>query len=1053
MAPYSDSDIEEIAERRVQSSSGGPSGGGNDFNDFEVTGSRVIAQSTLKADVSEQARIADRADTEPYPPQIEERSKRRRAERTVKQPAMKRSRTGTEDEVIVADFIRKTISAYLFTHALTMTVDHRLTYRPEAMSAAEPRAGCKYYLDDFVFFAQTSSTECVYPLCSISALVKTHGENQEAKRERIRRTMRGSGTAGDMSGGHKVKVGLHSVETVETTADESFKIWVWIRTPTSLFALRAPHALYADMFHSFWVVRQLAALLCQFILSQHEGNLHDFIRHIVTLSEAKVGLTYDVRDRMRHGLIIVDDVIYHIQEAVESLATLCPPILASALNSFGSDINVREEGRLIGDSRLVRELKEFAKLSEGEKKGKVRSLCDRPRMVERSQSLGVIELSAGSPGSRPVGQIDSGRFKWDGASFQTERSMWDGSPCSKNYFKGVIMKGQTWQINDGVIVPMPSQGAQKGIIRRLFQVSFFNPRKAKYICHVQWLASDAVLEDPRELYLKDCQCSDIPLETLLDKLDITSPAPGVKVTSAYFYRYVHGLSPYIWESPIAIETPTHCDSCVRQHRRREAETACWGNNSIWAGTEELHVNDFVFVDTLRAGEPWGIGQICKLPSAGLEEAEMLNVAEMAVEVQILDRCGSPDEEGCTSKQRLLLTDRYDSVLVSRILGKCFVLRDQKSTLRHSSSSSFYCEARISHGNKVPLRKALRVCNRCLEESARKTADDLAFAEVAMLPAADIYSGGGGSALGGKLSGYFTVISTVDMDHAACDTIQRNFGPDTAVHCATISSLRERQSRISHHELVEDAFDPRDNGYRYQQRVPFLPERGSLFSLLAGPPCQGHSGANLFQRVDDDRNEELFNALAEVEQIRPDVFVLENVAGIKRDREEGVKNFAKAAIQTLTSLDYQCRLGILDSRAYGSPQNRVRLFILASRRGLPLPHFPEPTTANPTPLATIFSLECETEQGDNGFYIGRGQAGSGPYPAVTAEDAISDLPGLMRFPEVRRFEVCPLSHRVEQARTQKSDTTDLYLIGVRRSMTIKLRREGPASESRTTTPPT
>ncbi len=84
-----------------------------------------------------------------------------------------------------------------------------------------------------------------------------------------------------------------------------------------------------------------------------------------------------------------------------------------------------------------------------------------------------------------------------------------------------------------------------------------------------------------------------------------------------------------------------------------------------------------------------------------------------------------------------------------------------------------------------------------------------------------------------------------------------------------------------------------------------------------------------------------------------------------------------------------RVALLNSRAYGSPQSRIRFFNLAARLHVPLPTLPLPTHADPEAPATRFALEENT--GHDGFYIGRGTVGTGPLPAVTIDDAISDLP--------------------------------------------------------------
>lgn len=97
-------------------------------------------------------------------------------------------------------------------------------------------------------------------------------------------------------------------------------------------------------------------------------------------------------------------------------------------------------------------------------------------------------------------------------------------------------------------------------------------------------------------------------------------------------------------------------------------------------------------------------------------------------------------------------------------------------------------------------------------------------------------------------------------------------------------------------------------------VPHLPRPGSMFLMTAGPPCQGHSGLNQHQRLDDPRNAQLFITIDELDRLQADILVVENVAGFKRDRAdvevngegdelEGTKNFAVAAIKRLLARGY------------------------------------------------------------------------------------------------------------------------------------------------------
>lgn len=155
--------------------------------------------------------------------------------------------------------------------------------------------------------------------------------------------------------------------------------------------------------------------------------------------------------------------------------------------------------------------------------------------------------------------------------------------------------------------------------------------------------------------------------------------------------------------------------------------------------------------------------------------------------------------------------------------------------------------------------------------------------------------------------------------------------------------------------------------------------------------QGHSGANHQNKVDDPRNNELFVTINEIDRLKPDIFILENVPGMKRDRQgeekDGAGNFAVEGIKSLRDIGYQVRMVQLDARSFGSPQNRIRLFLICARKGVPLPSMPEPSHANPElKVVNFFSTSKRP------FHVGsKGEVGSGPLPAVTVRDALSDLP--------------------------------------------------------------
>lgn len=81
--------------------------------------------------------------------------------------------------------------------------------------------------------------------------------------------------------------------------------------------------------------------------------------------------------------------------------------------------------------------------------------------------------------------------------------------------------------------------------------------------------------------------------------------------------------------------------------------------------------------------------------------------------------------------------------------------------------------------------------------------------------------------------------------------------------------------------------------------------------------------------------------------------------------------------------YQVRFNVLQAGAYGAPQSRVRLIILAARLGYPLPEMPTPTHAFNTRKWSIDLTDGYRVQCPSSDYA--------PFEQVTVDKAISDLP--------------------------------------------------------------
>jgi DNA (cytosine-5)-methyltransferase 1 len=169
---------------------------------------------------------------------------------------------------------------------------------------------------------------------------------------------------------------------------------------------------------------------------------------------------------------------------------------------------------------------------------------------------------------------------------------------------------------------------------------------------------------------------------------------------------------------------------------------------------------------------------------------------------------------------------------------------------------------------------------------------------------DVFSGAGGMADGFRQAG-FRIMSGTDQAGAACSTFRLNFPEASFFRCPI--------SELSGEELLEDA------GL----------EQGDLDCLIGGPPCQAFSYNN-HAREEHAAQSTLFrDYLRIVEALQPKCVVMENVPGILTILDGAVMETIYTELQ---ALGYECGARILYSEDYGVPQERRRVFFIASRLG-------------------------------------------------------------------------------------------------------------------------
>ena len=101
-------------------------------------------------------------------------------------------------------------------------------------------------------------------------------------------------------------------------------------------------------------------------------------------------------------------------------------------------------------------------------------------------------------------------------------------------------------------------------------------------------------------------------------------------------------------------------------------------------------------------------------------------------------------------------------------------------------------------------------------------------------------------------------------------------------------------------------------------------------LTAGFPCQPFSISGHKKGFEDTRGTLFFDICKIIENKKPKVVVLENVKHfINHDK----KRTLKTVIKSLESLGYNVVFKLLNAINFGLPQNRERVFIIASKKGV------------------------------------------------------------------------------------------------------------------------
>ncbi|HSE15997.1 MAG TPA: DNA cytosine methyltransferase [Pyrinomonadaceae bacterium] len=203
---------------------------------------------------------------------------------------------------------------------------------------------------------------------------------------------------------------------------------------------------------------------------------------------------------------------------------------------------------------------------------------------------------------------------------------------------------------------------------------------------------------------------------------------------------------------------------------------------------------------------------------------------------------------------------------------------------------------------------------------------------------DCFAGAGGLSLGLKEAG-FDIKAAFDNSQFAVDTYAYNIGKHI---------IKADANEISGKELLSIAGCSADE----------------CVAVVGGPPCQGFS----VQRRGlgrDSRNDLILEFLRIVSEIRPPLFLMENVSAIRSNKNS---EYLERFIKYSSEIGYRLDLQVLNAADYGVPQHRKRAFIVGERQDrVKVFQFPKPVLSQATWLTVrdaFVNLPVPTDSPDS-----------------------------------------------------------------------------------------
>lgn len=164
---------------------------------------------------------------------------------------------------------------------------------------------------------------------------------------------------------------------------------------------------------------------------------------------------------------------------------------------------------------------------------------------------------------------------------------------------------------------------------------------------------------------------------------------------------------------------------------------------------------------------------------------------------------------------------------------------------------------------------------------------------------DLFSGCGGLAYGFENNQYFDILLANDFWDPAKKTYQHNF-PNTNFILDNISNLDDKKLK----EIFPNGADV----------------------IIGGPPCQGFSMCGT-RDASDKRNTLFKNYARVVKDVKPHIFLLENVKGLLSMKNPNGEPIIEAIYKEFKDLGYEINHRVVNAVYYGVPQSRERVIIV------------------------------------------------------------------------------------------------------------------------------